>query len=170
MDPKNKTKEFHSPAQHSRANIHILLVKPEVGGNVGAILRAMANMGLKGNLSIVGTPALLDEPCRRLAKHAYSRLEKALFSVSSSSHKFTKVEVYYTKNDQWQYISLYYNKVTDTPQNTPTTKATRSANGAERRRTIKQQRHINSWWKNKIKKFNHNWIPIPGKSIGASKN
>jgi tRNA/rRNA methyltransferase len=76
---KNPYKVFHSTKNALRERIHFILVHPEQGANVGAVARAMANMGIQTPLRIVGTSEILDESSRKLAKHAMMRLTEALF-------------------------------------------------------------------------------------------
>lgn len=72
-------KVIHSAHEKIRQNVHVVLVRPEEARNVGAVARALANMGILGSLRIVGDPALVkDEEGLRLAKHARAILEKAL--------------------------------------------------------------------------------------------
>lgn len=70
---------FHSGKNDLRKQIHAVLVRPEVGGNVGSVARALANMGIEGDLFIVGSPKIVDNECLKLAKHAASRFETARF-------------------------------------------------------------------------------------------
>jgi tRNA/rRNA methyltransferase len=72
----NRYQVFHSPVEHLRKNIHVVLVRPEQGRNVGAAARALANMGINGDWRIVGTSEIVDQDCRRVAKHARDRLER----------------------------------------------------------------------------------------------
>lgn len=72
-------KVIHNACEKVRQNVHVVLVRPEQARNVGAVARALANMGILGSLRIVGEPALVkDEEGLRLAKHARAILEKAL--------------------------------------------------------------------------------------------
>lgn len=75
---KNPYKVFHSPWDKLRPKFHIVLVRPEHGGNVGAIARALQNMGMEGTLRIVGSPQIIDEEARKLACHAQAVLDAAL--------------------------------------------------------------------------------------------
>ncbi len=59
--------------------MHIVLVRPELGANVGSAIRAIANMGIQTNLRIVGDASILDGQSRALAKHAAERLEQIEF-------------------------------------------------------------------------------------------
>lgn len=71
---------FHSSiSDRIRKAVHVVLVRPEISQNVGAVARAISNMGINGSLCIVGRPSILDEPCRKLAKHAFGRLQSAIF-------------------------------------------------------------------------------------------
>jgi len=72
----NPYKVFHSTHDELRENIHVVLVHPEVGGNVGSTVRAMANMGIRGSLRIVGDRSIINDECRALAKNAAHRLEE----------------------------------------------------------------------------------------------
>src|SRR5688500_1906743 len=76
---KNPYKVFHSACGQLRKNIHIVLVRPEQGANVGAAARAIANMGMEGSLRIVGEPTIIDSSCLKLAKHAKNRIDGILF-------------------------------------------------------------------------------------------
>lgn len=71
----NPYRVFHSRCEYLRRRLHVVLVRPEGGGNVGAIARALANMGLHGKLILVGKPLgeRLGE-AERLAVHARDRL------------------------------------------------------------------------------------------------
>lgn len=79
MDSQNPYKVFHSSCELPREKIHVILVRPEYGGNIGSAARAIANMGICGSLRIVGKPEALDAQAWRMAKHAKNRLENALF-------------------------------------------------------------------------------------------
>lgn len=79
---KNPYKIFHSPCAQLRKAIHVVLVRPEQGANVGAAARAMANMGIEGSFRIVGEPTIIDSSCLRLAKHAKSRIDQIQFFSS----------------------------------------------------------------------------------------
>ena len=59
--------------------LHIVLVRPEQGGNVGSAVRALANMGIEGHFRIVGSPEILNSECERFAKNAKPRLETIEF-------------------------------------------------------------------------------------------
>jgi len=72
----NSTQVFHSTEDQLRKNIHVVLVRPEEGRNVGAAARALGNMGIRGDWRIVGSPAIITEECRRVAKHARHRLDQ----------------------------------------------------------------------------------------------
>ncbi len=61
-----------------------MLVRPELGANVGSAMRAIANMGILTPLRIVGTPDILDEKSRALAKHASDRLGQTQFYADLS--------------------------------------------------------------------------------------
>jgi len=82
-----KYKVFHSyPSEHEEAqrkSIHVVLVRPEHPGNIGSTVRAMANMGIHGNLYIVGRESsCFTEETLKLARHAVSKLEEANFLKS----------------------------------------------------------------------------------------
>lgn len=79
MEVSNPYKVFHSTCELLREKTHVVLVRPEYGGNVGSAARAMANMGIRGSLRIVGERTVLDAAAWRMAKHAKNRLENALF-------------------------------------------------------------------------------------------
>ena len=66
---------FHSSGDNLRKRIHIVLVRPEHGANVGSAARALANMGIEGSLRIVSSPHVINEECLKLAKHAKERLD-----------------------------------------------------------------------------------------------
>lgn len=57
--------------------VHLVLVRPENPNNVGAAARAAANMGIKGDFWIVGSPGALAPDAYRMAKHARDRLDRA---------------------------------------------------------------------------------------------
>lgn len=76
----NPYKVFHSDRNDLRKSIHVVLVRPEVGGNVGSVARSLANMGIEGELIIVGSPHIVNADCLKLAKHAASRFETARFA------------------------------------------------------------------------------------------
>jgi tRNA/rRNA methyltransferase len=75
----NPYKVFHSVRNDLRCHVHTVLVRPEVGGNVGSVARGLANMGIEGKLIIVGSPEIVNAECLKLAKHAASRFETAIF-------------------------------------------------------------------------------------------
>ena len=79
IEPTNPYKVFHSTCGEFRKRLHIVLVRPEQGGNVGSVARAMANMGIDGGLRIVGTPAILNDEARKMAVHAQSGLDAIRF-------------------------------------------------------------------------------------------
>jgi tRNA/rRNA methyltransferase len=72
-------KVFHSTCEFPREKVHVILVRPEYGGNVGSTARAIANMGVCGSLRIVGNRQILNAEAWRMAKHAKNRLDDALF-------------------------------------------------------------------------------------------
>lgn len=67
---------FHSQEETLRRRVHVCLVRPEEPGNVGAIVRALANMGMEGRFLSVGGGACLTADAFRFAKHAKDRLER----------------------------------------------------------------------------------------------
>jgi len=75
----NPYQVFHSTDAKTRKRLHVVLVKPEQGGNVGSAVRALANMGIEGEFRIVGTPEILNEECQRFAKNAKPRLDSIQF-------------------------------------------------------------------------------------------
>jgi tRNA/rRNA methyltransferase len=76
--PNNPDKVFHSLSGNMRDRLHVVLVRPELGANVGSVCRAMANTGIKGRLRIVGAPRVIDKHSYSLAKHARDYLDSAL--------------------------------------------------------------------------------------------
>lgn len=72
--PQNPYKVFHSTCEYLRKKLHIVLVRPEQGGNVGSTARARANMGIHGSFRIVGQPGILNDECRKMAVHAAEAL------------------------------------------------------------------------------------------------
>jgi TrmH family RNA methyltransferase len=89
----NPYKVFHSARNELRNHVHVVLVRPEVGGNVGSVARAMANMGIEGSLTIVGSPDIVNAECLKLAKHASPRIEKAI-------HVATLAEAFLNKSPE----------------------------------------------------------------------
>lgn len=75
----NPYKVFHSSSPELRKRVHIVLSRPEHGGNVGSAARAIANMGIEGSLRVVGNPSIVDEHAYRMAKHARPRLDAIKF-------------------------------------------------------------------------------------------
>lgn len=75
---KNPFQVIHSPLDSWRKKFHVALVRPELGANVGAAARAIMNMGIRGELFIVGNPAVVNSDCRRLSKHAWTKVENAI--------------------------------------------------------------------------------------------
>lgn len=67
------------PLNKLRDSIHVILVRPQKGVNVGAALRAVANMDVRGAFSIVGTPEIIDDECLRTAKHARDAIDRIVF-------------------------------------------------------------------------------------------
>ncbi|NBT59277.1 hypothetical protein EBT16_10895, partial [bacterium] len=79
----NPYKSFHSTCEEFRKRIHIVLVRPEYGGNVGSTARAIENMGVLGSFRIVAKKEKLEwSEIRKMAKHAYSRACEAQFYES----------------------------------------------------------------------------------------
>lgn len=78
MDLMNKS--FHSRCEELRKKLHIVLVRPEYGGNIGAAARAVENMGLLGSFRIVGDKEKIEwSEVRKMSKHAFERASQALF-------------------------------------------------------------------------------------------
>lgn len=77
---RNPYRDIHSTCEELRKRVHVVLVRPEVGGNVGSVCRALQNMGVFGSLRIVGETGSFDlNEARKLAKHADGRLASAEF-------------------------------------------------------------------------------------------
>ena len=57
-------------------NVYVVLVEPQISGNVGAIARGMANFGFF-NLILVNSKCKIDEEARNRAKHAQKILNRA---------------------------------------------------------------------------------------------
>jgi|GEM_PF-1140883 len=70
-------KVIHSPHPFSKL-IHLILVRPQEGRNLGAIARASANMGVDGKICVVGNEFILNKESWRVAKHAQDRLHQIL--------------------------------------------------------------------------------------------
>jgi TrmH family RNA methyltransferase len=83
----NSYKVFHSDRNDLRRRVHAVLVRPEVSANVGSVARALANMGIDGELILVADRKIVDGDCLKLAKHAAPRFETARF-VSSLAEAF----------------------------------------------------------------------------------
>jgi TrmH family RNA methyltransferase len=79
---KNPYKVFHSTQDLWREKVHVVLVRPEIGGNVGSAARALANMGIWGSFDIVGDRTILDGSAFQMAKHAKERLDQIRFFPS----------------------------------------------------------------------------------------
>ncbi len=75
---KSPYQVFHSSGDNIRNKIHVVLVRPEQGANVGSAARALANMGITGSLRVVGSPQVVDSQCRKLARHARDRVDSIL--------------------------------------------------------------------------------------------
>ncbi len=74
---------FHSPCAQKRTNVTVVLVRPEYGGNIGSIARAMANFGITSPLRIVArSPEVIDAECRKMAVHAGNIIDGAAFHPS----------------------------------------------------------------------------------------
>src|SRR3989344_552407 len=80
-------KVFHRPCDEIRKKLHIILVRPTVGGNIGAAARAVKNMGVLGRFIIVGDPSLVDGESHKFAKHASDILNSAVFATSLNQVK-----------------------------------------------------------------------------------
>lgn len=78
----NPYKVFHSSCAQARKKLHVILVRPERGGNVGSAARALANMGINGSFIVVGEKSIINSECIKFAKHARERVENICF-VSS---------------------------------------------------------------------------------------
>lgn len=70
---------FHSQSKEIRNRVLFVLVRPQRGGNVGAAIRATANMGMQGQLSIVGESSILNADAHRMAKHAAQYFSQVTF-------------------------------------------------------------------------------------------
>lgn len=75
-------KVFHNTCAQLRKKLHVILVRPERGGNIGSTARALANMGVSGTFTIVGEKTLINSECIKFAKHARDRIENAVFTTS----------------------------------------------------------------------------------------
>lgn len=78
----NPYQVFHSFKPELRKKLHVVLVRPEQGGNVGAAVRALANMGVEGNFHVVGTPEIINPECQKFAVNAKERLSTIQFFPS----------------------------------------------------------------------------------------
>ena len=76
---ENPYRVFHSPCEQLRKRIHVILVRPSEGGNVGATIRALENMGVFGSVIVAGNPDILNEESRKFAVNAQERLENIEF-------------------------------------------------------------------------------------------
>lgn len=76
---ENPYRVFHSSCGERRKNVHIVLSRPEQGGNVGSTCRAIANMGIESPLRIVGDRSILNAEAEKMAKHATDKLESIRF-------------------------------------------------------------------------------------------
>jgi len=65
-------------------NISVVLVRPAIPGNIGAVARTMANFGF-ANLLIVDSKCKIDEEARNRAKHAQKILDNIIFEKSLKS-------------------------------------------------------------------------------------
>ncbi|MCB9253109.1 MAG: RNA methyltransferase [Bdellovibrionaceae bacterium] len=82
----NPYKVFHSPCEFLRNQIHLVLVRPEEPGNLGAALRARANMGIRGRVFVVGqNEAFLTGEAEKFAMHAKEDLKQVKFSPDLAS-------------------------------------------------------------------------------------
>ena len=78
MNPVNES--FHSSCEELRKKLHLVLVRPQYGGNIGAAARAAENMGILGSFRIVGSKEKVEwSEVRKMAKHAFERVSSALF-------------------------------------------------------------------------------------------
>jgi len=76
----NPYKSFHTSCEELRKRIHLILVRPEYGGNIGSAARAVENMGVFGSFRIVGNKETLEwGEVRKMAKHAFHRVADAQF-------------------------------------------------------------------------------------------
>lgn len=75
----NPYKVFHSSCVQTRKKLHVILVRPERGGNVGSAARALANMGINGTFTVVGDKSVVNSECLKFAKHARERVENIRF-------------------------------------------------------------------------------------------
>jgi tRNA/rRNA methyltransferase len=73
---------FHSTPDLARQRIHLVLVRPELGRNVGAVARTLENFAIYGKFWIVGSPNIIDLPARNVAKHAGHRLDAVIHADS----------------------------------------------------------------------------------------
>ena len=76
-------KSFHSSCEDLRNNLHVVLVRPEYGGNIGAAARALENMGILGSFRLVTAAEKLNvSEVRKMAKHAHFRVSESLLFSS----------------------------------------------------------------------------------------
>ena len=57
-------------------NVHVVLVEPLYGGNIGSVARAMKNMGI-GNLTLVNPKQFRNDECEWMAKGSADILDRA---------------------------------------------------------------------------------------------
>lgn len=72
-------KVFHMPCEQLRKKLHVILVHPEQGANIGAAARAIENMGILGEFIVIGQKTILDAYTYRMAKHAKDRVQEIKF-------------------------------------------------------------------------------------------
>lgn len=82
---KNPYQVFHRSCSQLAKNISIVLVGPEQPGNLGAIARALSNMGIEGHFCVVGERNIINEESYKFAKHAKGRLDEIQFFQSLSA-------------------------------------------------------------------------------------
>lgn len=81
----NPYQVFHSTYPQLRKNLHLILVGPEEPGNIGAVLRVRANMGIQGRLVIIGDKTCLGVDTERFAKHAKEQIAQIEFFPTLST-------------------------------------------------------------------------------------
>jgi TrmH family RNA methyltransferase len=73
-------KSFHSSCEELRKNLHLILVHPDYGGNIGSAARAVENMGVLGSFRIVANREKIEwSEVRKMSKHAFARATNADF-------------------------------------------------------------------------------------------
>lgn len=74
------SKSFHSSCEELRKSLHLILVQPEYGGNIGSAARAVENMGILGSFRIVSNREKVEwSEVRKMSKHAFARVSNAEF-------------------------------------------------------------------------------------------